>query len=173
MRWFVRKPDIWGIRPGCAETIWSILTQSPGSVSLFLRIVPGVPFDRHGLRWDIPNTHDMHTGRRSFKFVKLFLILPVLAIWIIAGNGIWFIFSWSFMNSFWSLSRISGCAIWYSWSWVRLGKFDANCSTVTGTFVISGTWLDERNILSTRYSFSSARMILCFTCSSSCDTGPM
>ena len=99
-----------------------MLTQSPGSVSLYLRIVPYVFLDIHGRRWDLPNTQDIHTGCLFLNFAKRLSIFPFSANFIMTGNGRRFILLCSKTKSCWYLSRILGLAISLSCNGVRFLK---------------------------------------------------
>ena len=161
MRMFVRNPVICGMRPGWADTSWSMLIQSPGSVSDSLRMVLGALLVLQGFRWDIPKTQDMHIGMRFLSFESFLGILFDSAILIRIGNGAWFILQCNSINSFWSSSRISGLAICWSSLAVRFGSSDAYCSIVIGTLEMSG-WSSDLNMTpSTRSSLSSDVLIWC------------
>ena len=64
-----------------------MLTQSPGSISVSLRMIPGIPLDLQGRRRDIPKTQDTHTGNLSLRLEKRLLILPFSDSFIITGEA--------------------------------------------------------------------------------------
>ena len=57
------KPNIWGTRPGCADTIWSNNTPSPGFICSGVGIEPlFFPVTCKGQRWAWQNLHATKSG---------------------------------------------------------------------------------------------------------------
>ena len=87
--WLVRNPDIWGIRPGCAEIIWSTEIPSLGFSCSFLQIEPlFLPLLLHGLWCAWTNWQATHRGILFLHSSRCFGRYPFLAIMSIFWNGI-------------------------------------------------------------------------------------
>ena len=60
---FITNQRLWGIKPGCVETIWAADTPSPVFFCSGLRIEPlFFPSFRQGRRWAWPNWQDTQSG---------------------------------------------------------------------------------------------------------------
>ncbi len=161
MRRFIKKPTIWGINPGWAETIWSMLTHFPGASSVSFLIQPFKPFERHGLRWHVPNMQDMQTGSLCFSLTNFLFSFPFLGRVTIAGRGRWFNLQCKPTISHWSSSKSHGLEICSSCLPVNFGSFAAWCSMDTEIVLISGVSIEDNKLLSTRNSCPFLFLTLC------------